>query len=303
MNFAVKELHVAIVGLGQLGASLALRLKELECGDVMAVARRQETIDQALEQGMIDRGNTDAAEILPQADITFICVPLTASIDFAKDNVGHFRKGSIVTDVGSVKGSIVDALRPLFVERDLHFVGSHPMAGSEKSGIDAAAADLYQDAICFLTPTSEDCADFLRILSDVWQEIGSCVIELEAGRHDQAVAYSSHLLHMVSAAVVQCAMNQGDPEAQKISAAGGFRDVSRIAASNVEMWTEISKHNGAAIHKTLDVFISEMESIRDAFAAEDWDAVSAYLKVNKETRDEWFADYASERGYREGEQV
>lgn len=189
----VQTSRVAIVGLGLLGGSLAKRLRAIHTRSVFGIARRPEVLQQACNDGLIEAGSDDPSEILPVVDIAFICLPLTATIDFVKTNLDNFRPGSIVTDVGSVKGSIVDGVREILLERGVYFIGSHPMAGSEKSGIEFSQADLYEDKIVFLTPTPDDSPDAIYLLRAFWEEIGARPIELDATRHDSAVAFASHV--------------------------------------------------------------------------------------------------------------
>ncbi len=289
--------RIAIVGLGQLGTSLALAIKEIGCRELLAVARRPESLQRAVDKGIIDAGSTEAKDVLPVVDLVFLCLPLTPSIDFVRENLEHFRFGGLVTDVGSVKGEIVREVRPLLAKHGTWFIGSHPMAGSEKSGMDAARADLYRDAIVFVTPTADDDEDAIRLLITFWEAIGCQPYELDAERHDLAVANSSHLAHVVSAAIVRGVLGQGDSEANRLACAGGFRDVSRIAASNVDMWTDICRQNGTAILRSLDAFQDELHEIRSALEAQDWEKVAAFLAAGKALRDDWFEHFGKPRGY------
>ncbi len=303
MESIVKHSRVGIVGLGQLGGSLGLRFKELGCRSVLAVARRDESLQQAKDRGIIDGGSTVAGDILPLVDIVFICIPLTATLEFVRQNLAHFPPGSLVTDVGSVKGVIVRELRELLLGRGICFIGSHPMAGSEKSGLDHARAEMFQDCVCFVTPTEEDEEETLSLLGAFWREIGACVIELDAARHDQAAAFGSHMLHMISGAVVRSVLCQGDVEAQRLASAGGFRDSTRIASSEVSMWTEISKYNRDAILCGLAVFEAETAEIRKILEDQDWEALSKYLEEAKEARDGWLDSVEAKRSYRKKEQT
>ena len=295
MKTIINQSRVAIVGLGQLGASLGLRLRELGAMSVLGVSRTDESIQRAVRLGAIECGSTTPSDILPHMDMVFICTPLTASIDFISDNFDHFRFGGIVTDVGSVKGSVVDAVRKPLFERGTYFIGSHPMAGTEKSGMEHADINLYHNKICFMTTHEDDDPEALDILRLYWSEIGCRVIELDPKRHDLACAHTSHMLHMISAGIVNGVLNAGDMEANKIACAGGFHDVSRIAASDVGMWVEVCKHNRDAMLQAIDSYESEFVRIRQALESEDWDTMATFLTTAKESREQWHADYANQR--------
>ena len=137
MSSIVSTSRIAIVGLGQLGSSLAMAFMEKGCINLLAYARKPEVLQEAVNAKIIDAGSTDPSDILPVVDICFICLPLDATVSFVKDNIKYFRPGSIITDVGSVKGSIVSEIRDLLNEKGCYFIGSHPMAGTEKTGFHA----------------------------------------------------------------------------------------------------------------------------------------------------------------------
>ncbi|MFT5126749.1 MAG: prephenate dehydrogenase [Rhodothermales bacterium] len=283
----VQTSRFAIVGLGLLGGSLAKRMRAIHARSVFGIARRAEVLQKACDDGLIEAGSDDPSEILPVVDLTFICLPLTATIDFVEANLDNFRSGSIVTDVGSVKGSIVSGVREMLLERGVYFIGSHPMAGSEKSGIEFSQADLYQDKIVFLTPTAEDNPDAIHLLREIWRELGAQPIELDSDRHDAAVAFSSHVPHLLAGAAVQAVLGEGDPEAQAIACAGGFRDFSRIAASNPSMWSEICAHNRDSVLASLDSFEARLAAIRSCVETSDWDALQAELSRAADLRAAW----------------
>jgi prephenate dehydrogenase len=287
MKTIVNTSRVAVVGLGQLGSSIAARLKELGCLEVYGVARREQSLIEAVENDIVDAGSTLPGDILPVVDVTFLCLPLEPTSAFVKENLEHFRFGSIVTDIGSTKAKLVAELRPLLLDKGVYFIGGHPMAGSEKSGMDHARTDLYDGKTIFLTPTEEDEEMALTILRDFWTEIGGCPIELDAQRHDEAVARTSHSLHLLAAAVVNGILGAGDIEAHETAAAGGFRDLTRIASSDPDMWTQICKAN---TQPTLDA-IADIQRELDAVTAQlktgDWQALRTYLDRARQTRDAW----------------
>lgn len=297
MASIINTSRIAIVGLGQLGGSLALRIKEIGCISLYGIARREETIEKAMKLNMLDAASTQAEDILPVVDICFICLPIAATIEFVKQNLEHFRTGSLVTDVSSAKGFVVAELRDLLYANGVYFMGGHPMAGSEKSGLDSSRSDLYNNAIIFITPTKEDEHSAIDLVRHFWRDIGGTPIEIDADRHDKALAFSSHALHLISASLCSTVLGNGDVEARKLANAGGFRDITRIAGSDPIMWTEISKFNTRFILEAIEDFQSELNQIRKHIENEDWDALFTGLKSAKELREDWYETYGKIRGY------
>ena len=297
MASIINTSRIAIVGLGQLGGSLALRIQQIGCTSLYAIARREETIKKAMEMNMIDAGSTEAEDILPVVDITFVCLPVAATIEFVKHNLGHFRVGSIVTDVGSVKAQVMKELRNLLHERGIYFIGGHPMAGSEKTGLENSRADLYENTIVFLTPTNNDEPEAIDLVRYFWRDIGASPIEIDAERHDSALAYSSHALHLFSASLCNTVLGSGDVEARSLANAGGFRDLTRIAASDPGMWTEISKSNSHNILEAIRQLQADLKRIEEGMEEGNWDALFDSLKTAKTLRDEWYEKQGKRRGY------
>lgn len=293
MASIVNTSRIAVIGMGQLGASLAKAFRDAGARDVFGIARRVESLEQAVAAGYIDSGSTDPADVLPVVDIAFLCLPLQASIDFCREHLRHFRTGSIVTDVGSVKGRIVAELRPLLMQHGTYFIGAHPMAGSEKSGIDACNPGLYKDAIVFLTPTPEDDHQVIDLVADFWRGIGANPLELPADRHDAAVAHSSHMPHVVAAALADAVLRDANSADNAFAAAGGFRDMSRIAASSVSMWTEICRFNTDATLQAMAHFQARLDAFRAALEAEDWAAVERLFASGRESRTAWISSRES----------
>ncbi len=287
MSSIINTSRIAIVGLGQLGGSLVKRIHEISCTGLYAVSRNKASIQELIDQEIIDAASTDAEDVLPVADITFICLPLTASVEFVRENLKHFRPGSIVTDVGSVKGAIVRDLRGMLVENGVYFIGGHPMAGSEKSGLANSRSDLYKDTIVFLTPTPEDEPMAIDLLRDFWRDIGACPIEVGADVHDKALSRCSHVLHLMAASAVKLVLESGDTETQRIACAGGFRDLTRIAMSDPEMWTDIARCNQEQVAEALGALQAEIGNVQTMLANNNWEAISTYLKSAKALREDW----------------
>jgi len=285
--------RVAVAGLGLLGGSIAKRLTRIGARSVFGIARRTEVLQAACDADILEAGSDNPAEILPVVDLTVICLPLTASVAFIKQHAKSFRAGSLVTDVGSVKGSVVREVRDLLFNQGVYFIGSHPMAGSEKSGLEHSDADLYQDRIVFLTPTEDDEPEAVELLRIFWDQMGAQVYELPANCHDAAVSRASHVPHLLSSVLVSTVLDDGDVDAQRLACAGGFRDVSRIAAAQPQMWLDIFRHNKQSVLETLDAFDAKLQTARAALENENWDALEQILSQARDQRCAWFDDFSS----------
>ena len=275
---------VAVAGLGMLGGSLGLALRRLPTPPrVLGWARRAETVELALKCGVIDAGATDPAAILPHADLTVLCLPVADCVTFGQRHADLWRPGAVVTDVGSVKGPLAEGLTARLAARNVAVVGSHPMAGSEKSGLDAANAGLYAGATVFVTPTAGQDEAAGRV-EGFWQALGARTERLTPGAHDALVARTSHALHVLAAATVEAVLRH--PGAA-LGTAGGFRDFTRIAASSPEMWTQIFATNRTELLAALDDIGAETARFRELIAAGDWAGVQHYFATARDRREAW----------------
>ena len=285
---------IAIVGIGLLGASLGLCLRRHRPAlRILGWARREQSIRDALAMGMIDAGSTAPEEVLPQADVTIICVPLRASIEFVTANAALWRPGSVVTDVGSVKEPIVRACEPALREHDVHFVGSHPMAGTERSGLANAKADLYDGAVVFVTESGSVSPAAVQTVCAFWESLTMEPHTMSPGPHDVRVARTSHVLHLLSFAAAQAYLGG---EKAELATGGGFRDFTRIAASSPDMWTQILLYNREHVLAALDEFLAEVESLRHTVTTGEWEALYEYLESARDRRQTWHAQWLKRRG-------
>lgn len=244
------EPHLAILGPGLLGGSLALAAKQRGAATRVSLwARRQQSIDHILQNHLADSASTDLAEAVAGATLIVLATPVEIMPALATQLASlSLPPGTLITDVGSVKGSVVRQLEPLFTNSQATFLGSHPMAGSEKTGIEAARADLFhsQNAACILTPTSVSSSTDLERLTNFWQTIGCRVLPpMSPERHDEEVARVSHLPQLM-ACVTTLAALQSDPSVLRCSG-NGFRDTTRIASGDPSLWTGIVSQNRTAI--------------------------------------------------------
>jgi prephenate dehydrogenase len=203
------------------------------------------------------------------------------------------KRGAIVTDVGSVKASVVRELESLIQKSGAHFVGSHPMAGAEKTGVCAARADLFANTVCIVTPTKETNRAALKKVEQFWRAVGSRVLELKPEIHDALVSRSSHLPHVVAAMMATHVLNPANSRHQTALCANGFRDTTRIASGSPEMWRDIALANRKNLGRSLDAFIGDLQKFRRVLAKADVKAIAKFFETAKKRRDNWCAGCAS----------
>jgi prephenate dehydrogenase len=203
------------------------------------------------------------------------------------------KRGAIVTDVGSVKASVVRELESLVAGAGAHFVGSHPMAGAEKTGVAAACADLFVNAVCVVTPAKKTNRAALKKVEQFWKSLGSRVLELAPEIHDALVSRSSHLPHVVAATLAGHILNPAHPKHQAALCANGFRDTTRIASGSPEMWHDIALANRKNLGRSLDAFIADLQKFRRMLAKADTKAIAKFFETAKKRRDAWCACCAS----------
>lgn len=284
---------LAIVGLGLLGGSLALRMRESFPNlQILGLARRRESVREARQAGIIDDGSTEARTVLPEADLTVICTPVSTIIDLARHNAELWQASAVVTDVGSVKGEIVETLTPLLKAHGVHFVGSHPMAGSEKSGLAHADAQLYDGATVLITPLDETDCQALKLVSAMWAVVGAAPVEMPAAVHDRALARTSHLIHLLAAAAVDIGL---EADGAVHTTGGGFRDFSRIASSSPEMWRQIFEMNRESLLEALQAYQDQLHTLHNWVQAGNWDKIKDYFTRTGKMRTDWFRAWTAAR--------
>jgi prephenate dehydrogenase len=278
MNFGT----VAILGPGLIGGSLALALAERGLARrLMIYARSPRALDE-IRLASVDAVLTgNPSEAVADADTVILCVPIEAMAGLVAEIRDSLKPTALVTDVGSVKGSVVRDLEPLLEGRAL-WIGSHPMAGSERAGFSAARADLFEEATVIVTPTKHTHRDAERRAGQFWTSLGANLAILSPEVHDRMVAAISHIPHVVAAALVNHAIKFGDLNL----AAGGFRDTTRIASSSPELWTEILWANAGAVRLQVTELINQLAEIEAALGSPDSIAAkSALLATLKAAND------------------
>ena len=273
--------RIAILGPGLIGGSIALALRRGGGSHVTLWARRPEAVADVIVAGCADAATADLAAAVKDADLVVLCVPVGAMPGLAAALAPAIRSDCVVTDVGSVKGPVVAELRPIF--RGRRFVGSHPMAGSEHTGLAAARADLFDGTTCIVTPEPDTDAAALDAVRDFWKSIGCRVIDLPAAEHDECVALVSHLPHLLAATLMNTVAQKNEHAFRVVGP--GFRDTTRVAAGPPAMWREILRENSAAVLPAIDALIAKLSDFRQTLAlAGDGKEIHDILATARATR-------------------
>ncbi len=276
---------VCIVGVGLIGGSFGQAVRERGLArHVVGAVRREETARLALEKGAVDSASTNLMEAVRDADLVFMAPPVGQMASLCAQIAPVVRADAIITDAGSTKAQIMRECTQLFSPK-AYFVGGHPMAGSERTGVEAARSDLFEGATWVLTPNADTPPPVVNQLLALVEGLGAQPLLLNATAHDQLLAVTSHLPHITAAALVHLfsnAKNESEVASQLI--ATGWRDSTRIAAGSAEMWRDISLANAPSLTKSLDDFIEELQSVRDMLSARESDELL-----------EWFDQAAAQR--------
>lgn len=279
---------VTLVGVGLLGGSLGLALRQRRlAGQVAGYVRRAESVKECETLGVVDRADTDLWRAVEQASLVVLCTPIAQMRGLMERMLPKLAPGAVVTDVGSVKASVVAELDPLAARVGARFVGSHPMAGAEKTGPAAARADLFEGAICAVTPTAQTPPDAVARIEQLWRDVGGVPLRLGAELHDDLVSRSSHLPHVVAAGLASYVLSPVHPKEQAMLCANGFRDTTRIASGSPEMWRDISLANRRNLARVLGVFIEDLQEFRLALENQDARAIEEFFAKARERREAW----------------
>lgn len=285
---------VTLMGVGLLGGSLGLALRQRRLADrVTGYVRRAASIEECRAAGVVDDATMDLAEAVRGADLLVFCTPIAQMRSLAEKSLPFTQSGVIATDVGSVKGPVVRDLEPLFAQVGGAFVGSHPMAGSEKTGPAAARVDLFRNAVCVVTPTPATPEASAKAIEQMWASVGARLLRLPADLHDELVARSSHLPHLLAAQLARWVLDPALPREQSWLCATGFRDTTRIASGSPEMWRDIVVANRRHLRRSLDELIGGLETLRQLVEQGDGQALEAVLREARDRREAWQAKGAS----------
>jgi len=279
---------IALIGVGLLGGSLGLAIKQRRLApSVLGYVRRPASVSECEMLGVVDRAAVDLKAVVNDADLVVLCTPLGQMKELAERMAADLKPGALVTDVGSVKAPVVQALEPIFAQARAEFVGSHPMAGAEKTGAAAARADLFVKAVCAVTPTASSNAEAVSRIEDFWRSVGAVPLRISPDLHDDFVSRSSHLPHVVAAELSNYVLSPVHPKEQAMLCANGFRDSTRIASGSPEMWRDIALANQRNLARVLGVFIEDLQEFRLALEKDDRKAIEEFFNQAKQRRDQW----------------
>ncbi len=281
---------LTIIGVGLIGGSLALALKEKGVvGKVIGAGRSEDNLKLAQSLGIVDAWTTSLSDAVKDADVVLLAVPMGAYEAVLQTIAPALKEGAIVSDAGSTKQHAMAMAKCL--PRSVSFIPAHPLAGTEKSGADAAFSTLYQDHLCILTPDESTDKDALNTIESMWQDAGANVVHMPADEHDKLLGAVSHLPHLAAFALVNAVNKQKTDEFDPLSfAAGGFKDFTRIASSSPEMWRDITLANRDVLEEQIDILMDELQNIRVALQASDKDRLTALFSSAKDARDAWLAE-------------
>lgn len=278
--------RLAIIGPGLLGASIALAVSEKKArGQICEIrvwARSEKRAQEVRERGFADFVSTRLNEVVANSDLIIFCVPTDVMPALAQEMLPAISPTAIITDVGSVKAPVVKSLSQIFAKHG-KFIGSHPMAGSEQTGMNAARADLFENAVCIVTPEPETDPQANIVVSEFWQMLGSSVRALAPAEHDKIVALISHLPHLAASLMVNVA--QTELPGSLDFCGTGFLDTTRIASGPPEMWTEIFANNQAALRPAIQAMIAKLQQADKILANADSAAMNTILTEAKTQRD------------------
>ncbi len=271
---------LAIVGVGLLGGSVALAAKQRGlCRHVIGIGRNAERLQAAVDSGVIDSFVTNIADAEPAWDFVVVGTPVDRIVTDVRAIAERSSSGTLITDVGSVKSAICCELASGLPD-GVEFVGSHPLAGSEKRGFEVATAELFDGRVCVVTPDAASDGVAIERTVSFWESLGSRVVRMAPTAHDVALATTSHVPHVVAAALVAAL-----PESERDLAARGFRDTTRIASGDPDLWVAILLENAAAVEASFDRFGTALDAFREAIRKGDAGELKKHLELAKRSRD------------------
>lgn len=280
--------RLAIIGVGLIGGSVALALKQAGAvRHVVGCGRGRANLDKALELGVIDAIAETPEAAVAGADIVLLALPVGAMADIFARIAGHLAATTLLTDAGSTKQDVVAAARAGLGERLGQFVPGHPIAGAEQSGVEAARADLYSHRQVILTPLDENPPASVERIRALWQATGARVARMNPETHDHVFAAVSHLPHLAAFALVDELAARDNAELYFDYAGSGFRDFTRIAASHPEMWRDIALANREPLQQELTAYIQALEQLRRRLAEADGSALEALFARASQARKAW----------------
>lgn len=283
-DFRIQRL--CVIGVGLIGGSLARALRKASAvGEIVGCGRSEAHLQQAQALGVIDRYDLDLANAVNGADMVLLAMPVSATAAVYQAILPGLAKTAVVTDVGSTKGSVIADIRAGLGEVPSHFVPGHPIAGTEHAGVDASFAELFSGRRVILTPTGSTSEEALSLVRQMWECAGASITEMSAEHHDEVLAATSHLPHLLAYGLVDTLATMEERREIFNYAAGGFRDFTRIASSSPEMWADIVLANRDALLPVAERFSEDFVALRQAIAQGDRERVMAIFTRAKTQRD------------------
>jgi prephenate dehydrogenase len=280
----MKRDTVAIIGVGLIGGSIGLALRERQlAGRVVGIGRSRESLEIARSIGAVDDVTTDIARGVAGVELVVVCTPVAAIAEHVRQAAQHCREGALITDAGSTKAQIVRALQRFSRKdppRGVRFVGSHPLAGSERSGPAEAQAELFEDRVVVVTPMTSTRSADVTLVREFWESLGARTLTMSPSRHDRALAATSHVPHLVAAA-----LSASVPEAYRELSAGGLRDTTRVAAGDPELWRQIFSTNRRDVLRWLQRFQKTLRTFQQALRNDQNGRLAKLLAKGKKHRD------------------
>ena len=270
-------MKIGILGLGLIGGCLGFDLRS-QGHHVLGVSRRQSTCEKAINLGSVDQASLDLS-LLASAEVVFICTPIGLIVPQVKELITHLPKATIITDVGSVKMPIVEAISPVWE----NFVGGHPMAGKTDAGIEAAQRNLFVNRPYVLTPVATTPSNAVTIVEEIVRSLGSIIYHCQPEQHDRAVSWISHLPVIVSASLIAACLSETDPEIAALAqnfASSGFRDTSRVGGGNPELGVMMAQYNRQALLNSLYQYRENLDEFIHIIEGKNWELLAEKIKLN-----------------------
>lgn len=284
MNSKFKK--VCIIGLGLIGGSIGLAMKRSKISNqIIGFARSNSTLKRAIELGLVDKVKDNLEDAVNDCDLIILATPLSTFKKLVEEMSPFLKKDCIITDTGSAKLSVIENLRGI-LPNNVEFIPGHPIAGTEESGPDAGFAELFDNRWCILTPTEENSSNAIDLIKEFWESIGSKVEIMDPLHHDKVLAITSHIPHLIAFNIVGTANNLANVTEKEVVkySAGGFRDFTRIAASDPKMWSDIFTYNSEAVLEMLELFSNDLAKLKAAVIKKDSDLLFSNFEKTREVR-------------------
>ena len=277
---------VCIIGLGLIGGSIGLSLKRLNSSSqVVGYAKTKSTLKRAVERGLVDKVEENLINAVNDADFVILATPLSMFKSIIGEISPFLKEGCIINDTGSAKLSVIKELKNI-IPGNIEFVPGHPIAGTEESGPDSGFAELFDNRWCILTPTEDNTSNAIHLVKKFWESLGSKVEIMEPSHHDKVLAITSHIPHLIAFNIVGTANNLANVTEKEVVkySAGGFRDFTRIAASDPKMWSDIFTYNSEAVLEMLELFSNDLAKLKDAVKKKDSDLLFSNFEKTRAVR-------------------